>query len=120
MVKTIVPDAPAVPIAFSCDQLTNIAGPDALHDFEIAVLMPPLRAGHDGEALAPGRFGGGDDGANADRIDSDKILPKDAFARAQGGLYMRRTEMRRPGQDDHVHPRGDHFLISVEAGEARL
>ena len=93
------PEVALVPVALAADELADRAVVDALHELEVPRLMAALRARDDGQALLRGQLGRGDDRADADRIDGDRLLHEDVLAGLDGGLEVDRPEAgrRRPG-----------------------
>ena len=67
---------------------------------EVAGLVAALRAGDDGQALLLGELRGGDDRADADRVDGHRLLHEDVLSRLDDRLEVERPETGRRGQDD--------------------
>ena len=61
---------------------------------EIALLVAALRAGDDGQPLLRGQLGGGDDRADADRVDGHRLLHEDVLAGLDRGLQVDRAGSR--------------------------
>ncbi len=117
---TLDPQGAHVPVALPGHQLADVAGVHALHDLEVVGLVAALGAGHDGEALLRRELRGGDDGADAERVDRHRLLREDVLAGLDRGLEVLGAEEGRGGEDHHVDVRGQDLLPGVEAGEAGL
>src|SRR5262249_45284921 len=114
------PDAAAVPVAAQGGNVPDVAGLNALHAFEIAVLVAALGAGANADPFSQRIFIGGQDLADAGAVHADRLLGEDVFAGGHRGLNVHRPEAGRRRQDDVVGAAVDHLLMAVEADEAAV
>src|SRR5215471_1064286 len=82
----LLPQPALVPVAARSDDLANVAVMDALHDFPIAGLVAPLRAGGDGEILCLRLLISRQHLADARAVHPDRLLCENAFAGSHGRL----------------------------------
>ena len=96
------------------------AVPNPLDHLQIALLVTTLGSRDDGELLIIRGFRGGEDLADAHRIDRDRLLHEDMLAGCDRGFEVLRTEAGRRGEDDVVAVGGKDILIGVPTREAVL
>ena len=114
-----MPRRPRVISTLQSGEIANHTLVNALHGLAHAVMIAPAQAGDDGQVLLLGLFAGGQHGADARRIDGDRLLGEDVLARIHRCLEVHGPEVRRRRQQHHVYKR-DHLLVSVEAGETAV
>ena len=91
-----------------------------LDRFEVARVVAALQADADHEVLLLGLFVGGQDAADAGRVDGDRLLHEDVLAGFDGGFEVDRAEAGRRGEDHQVGAAVDRLLVGVEADELPL
>ena len=80
--------------------------------------MPSLRTHHNAEAQFLRFLPRGENRAHPCRVHCHRFFHKDVFLCFYGRGKMRRTKMRRRGQQNDVYIGGDQFFISVKPDEA--
>ena len=79
--------------------------------------VPPAEAGHEVEPLLSCVLGGLDHLAHACGVNGHRFLTEDVPPCFDGGSQVRGPEVRRRGQDDHVHVAFNDPAVRVEPGE---
>ena len=91
---------------------------DGVGVLAIALLVPALGAGHDGQALLLGQFAGLDDLACAGRVHGHGLLHEDVLAGLDRRLEVHRPECGGVASDDHVHVlEGQELAVPVVSRE---
>ena len=112
-----VPDAAAVPVALSANQLSESAIVNALHKLYAAELVPALSTANDCQALLFGDFGGRHNLTTAGHVRSDGLLGKDVLACLDSGHHLPPAKRRRRRHTQQVCFASGQLLVAVEAPE---
>ena len=93
---------------------------NAIVSFPVGTVVPPQCSRHHAEVVSGSFLPGGQDGAHAGGIDGAWLLQKAVLLGVNRGVEMRGPEMRRRGEQHHVHVGFQHLLISVEANKTMV
>ena len=110
----------AVPRAAGGDDVADRPVVDLLDRLDVALLVPPLRAGDDREVLLLRLLDQREALADAGRVHGHRLLAEDVLPGLDRGLEVDRAEARRRGEDDEVDAGVEHLLVGVEPVEGRL
>ena len=100
--------------------LTQGAVVNAADEFAEAIGASQAESGDDREVFLLRLRARGQDAPHAGGIDGHRFFGEDVQPGRDGRLQVHRTEMRRRGQEHHVHAAGNQLLIGVEADELPL
>ena len=114
------PQAAAVPVDAREQDVADRAVVQPLDRFDVARVVAPLQADGDHEVLLLGLLVGGQNAADARRVDGDRLLHEDVLAGLDRRLEVHRPEAGRRGEDDQVDAAVDRLLVGVEADELPL
>src|SRR5262249_55353599 len=112
------PDRPTVVGRLQDEDLADGAVTDPPDGLAEAFIIAHAQAGDDRQALRLRPLAGGQDGADAGRVDGDGLLGEDVLAGLDRGREVDRPEVRRGAEEDDVDAAGDDLPVGVEADEA--
>ncbi len=93
---------------------------DPLHRLADGVVVTPAEAGDQAQSPLGRLLAAGQDRADAGGVDGHGLFAEDVLAGLHSGLEVLRAEVRRRGEDHHVHVALEHLLVGVEPGELPL
>ncbi len=108
------PESSLIPVTLTRNDITDITVVNALHDFEIMLLMTALGPCDNTQIFFPGQFRAGYHRPDTDRVHSHGFLHKNMFTCFHSCFEVLRPEMRRRCHNDHVNIRSKHIFIRIK------